>query len=555
MRQQLEGIESGYETLNQLLTTGCTYLPQSEREEEHQRLKRLADNVATLLKVHTEGPRQRFADAASQTQPRDPDWRGVSPGREAAGETESQGPTGREPGSEPAAEKQEETRSHVGHVCEESQTPKYGLDQTSLDSRVHRISDTTEAEEYKTYSATPDAFKSSRPGLGQAGTDTPLGMETPLLPQVDVKGLVSRFEKPTCPAPSEVPVGRQKNRVSPARQGAAQTESGADTGRKGQRSEKPKSVVTCVHTKANRPPVPPKSPVFLLLSGKHQQVDATLSSASLQDLTSAGAAREPGRSRQDSVSPAGHVALPPELRECADKPQAELRWGRAWFHAVDVTLDPNTAHPNLILSADRKQVRHGDTCWTQSYNSEQFDRCVSVLGAERFTGGKRYWEVEVGDKTGWALGVCRESANRKGKVSFTPENGYWAVWLKDGNYLACTSPETSLPVSARPSRVGIFLHCEASKVSFYNVTDGSQLFAFTDTFSGTLRPFFNPGLNAGGRNAAPLSICPVPSRAGGTLHPCGGHLRVHTGPSQGCPHGDGVKGRVGGEGASCQGHR
>ncbi|XP_044840182.1 E3 ubiquitin-protein ligase TRIM39-like [Mauremys mutica] len=180
---------------------------------------------------------------------------------------------------------------------------------------------------------------------------------------------------------------------------------------------------------------------------------------------------------------------------------------------VDVTLDPDTAHPDLILSEDRKRVRRGDKRQDLPNNPERFDRCVCVLGTEGFVGGRRYWEVEVGDKPEWDLGVCRESVSRKGRVTYTPGNGYWVVWLRGGEYKACTSLRTPLPVSVRPSRVGIFLDYEAGEVSFYNVTDRSHLFSFTDTFSGTLHPYFSPCPNAGGKNAAPLIICPVPTQA------------------------------------------
>ncbi|XP_059580862.1 E3 ubiquitin-protein ligase TRIM39-like, partial [Alligator mississippiensis] len=179
---------------------------------------------------------------------------------------------------------------------------------------------------------------------------------------------------------------------------------------------------------------------------------------------------------------------------------------------VDVTLDPGTAHPNLVLSEDRKCVRHGDTRQDLPDTPERFDTCPCVLGSEGITGGRRYWEVEVGDKTGWTLGVCRESVRRKGGVRLTPGDGYWVAWLQDGGYKACTSPMTPLPVHVRPRWVGVFLDYERGEVSFYNVTDRSHLFTFTDTFSGTLRPFFNPSLNAGGTNAAPLTLCPVPAQ-------------------------------------------
>ncbi|CAM4664907.1 unnamed protein product [Caretta caretta] len=201
------------------------------------------------------------------------------------------------------------------------------------------------------------------------------------------------------------------------------------------------------------------------------------------------------------------------------KLQAELRWRSTQIYSVDVTLDPDTANPWLVLSEDRKRVRHGDTRQDLPDKPERFDPCASVVGAEGFAGGRRYWEVGVGDKTRWTLGVCRESVSRKGESFLSPWNGYWAVRLRDGGYAALTDPLTPLPVSVRPGRVGIFLDYEAGEVSFYNVTDGSHLFTFTGTFFGTLRPYFCPGLNAGGTNAAPLIICPVQAPAGGNLGP------------------------------------
>ncbi|XP_025068451.1 E3 ubiquitin-protein ligase TRIM39-like [Alligator sinensis] len=130
-----------------------------------------------------------------------------------------------------------------------------------------------------------------------------------------------------------------------------------------------------------------------------------------------------------------------------------------------------------------------------------------TLGSEGFTGRRHYWEVEVGDKTGWDLGVCRESVRRKGKVRLRPGNGYWAVWLRDGGYEALTYPPTPLTVHVRPRWVGVFLDYKAGKVSFYNMTDKSHLFTFTDTFSGTLRPYFYTGYNV-----APLILCLVPAQ-------------------------------------------
>uniref|UniRef100_A0A8D2CTC8 Erythroblast membrane associated protein (Scianna blood group) n=1 Tax=Sciurus vulgaris TaxID=55149 RepID=A0A8D2CTC8_SCIVU len=175
---------------------------------------------------------------------------------------------------------------------------------------------------------------------------------------------------------------------------------------------------------------------------------------------------------------------------------------------VAVTLDPDTAHPKLILSEDLRCVKLGDRKQPVPDNPQRFDFVVSVLGSEYFTAGSHYWEVYVGDKTKWILGVCSESVSRKGKVTASPANGHWLLRQSRGNeYQALTSPQTSFRLKEPPRCVGIFLDYEAGLISFYNVTDKSHIFTFTDSFSGPLRPFFEPCLHDGGKNTAPLIIC------------------------------------------------
>ncbi|KFO74530.1 E3 ubiquitin-protein ligase TRIM39, partial [Cuculus canorus] len=176
---------------------------------------------------------------------------------------------------------------------------------------------------------------------------------------------------------------------------------------------------------------------------------------------------------------------------------------------VDVTLDPDTAHPELSLSEDRKSVRRGSKKLLLSLfeNPKRFGTVPAVLGSQVFFSGRSYWEVQVGDKPEWGLGLCRESASRKGNVFFSPNNGYWVLRLQNGvNYEALTSPVSPLTISVRPRRIGIFLDYEAGEISFYNVTDRSHIYTFTDKFSGNLQPLFFLGAFLGGRNAEPLVI-------------------------------------------------
>ncbi|XP_014652867.1 PREDICTED: erythroid membrane-associated protein [Ceratotherium simum simum] len=187
---------------------------------------------------------------------------------------------------------------------------------------------------------------------------------------------------------------------------------------------------------------------------------------------------------------------------------ANSGWRRARLHFVAVTLDPDTAHPKLILSDDRRCVKLGDRRQPVPESPQRFDFVVSVLGSEYFTAGCHYWEVYVGDKTKWILGVCSESVSRKGKVTASPANGHWLVRQSRRNeYEALTSPQTSFRLKEPPRCVGVFLDYEAGVISFYNVTDKSHIFTFTHTFSGPLHPFFEPCLHDEGKNTAPLIIC------------------------------------------------
>ncbi|XP_016117495.1 E3 ubiquitin-protein ligase TRIM39-like [Sinocyclocheilus grahami] len=191
------------------------------------------------------------------------------------------------------------------------------------------------------------------------------------------------------------------------------------------------------------------------------------------------------------------------------KETIELKWMQ--HYAVDVTLDPDTAHPKLILSDDGKQVRHGDIRQKLPDKPERFDTYISVLGKEGFSSGRFYFEVQVKGKTDWDLGVARESIDRKGDIPLTPSNGYWTVVLRNGDeYKACAGPSVSLSLRVKPQRVGVFVDYEEGLVSFYDVESRSHIYSFTaQSFTGKLYPYFSPYFNDGGKNSGPLIITAV----------------------------------------------
>ncbi|XP_033982693.1 zinc finger protein RFP-like [Trematomus bernacchii] len=188
----------------------------------------------------------------------------------------------------------------------------------------------------------------------------------------------------------------------------------------------------------------------------------------------------------------------------------EVELKRVQQYEVEVTLDPHTAHPNLILSDDGKQVKHGDVKKNLPDNPERFDHCSRVSGKKSFSSGRYYYEVQVKGKTGWILGVARESINRKGKITATPQDGCWIIWLRENEYTALAGPAVRLSLNSQPEKVGVFVDYEEGLVSFYDVDAAALIYSFNGCcFTEKLYPHFGPSLNYDGKNSSPLIISPV----------------------------------------------
>ncbi|XP_078251188.1 E3 ubiquitin-protein ligase TRIM39-like [Rhinoraja longicauda] len=158
---------------------------------------------------------------------------------------------------------------------------------------------------------------------------------------------------------------------------------------------------------------------------------------------------------------------------------------------VSVTLDVETAHPELEVSEDRKRMR-----WTRTRRSlpdtgKRFTGSECVLGSEGFISGRNYWEVEMAGSPGWCLGVAAESVERKREDELTPETGVWSISWWDDEFEADTDPPSRLPTRPIPGRVGVYLSYESGTVSFYDADTKSHLHTFTgNKFTEKLYPFF-----------------------------------------------------------------
>ncbi|XP_051258021.1 E3 ubiquitin-protein ligase TRIM21-like [Dicentrarchus labrax] len=189
----------------------------------------------------------------------------------------------------------------------------------------------------------------------------------------------------------------------------------------------------------------------------------------------------------------------------------EVELKRVQQYAVDVTLDPDTAQPWLILSDDGKQVKHGDVKKNLPDNPQRFDYCSCVLAKQSFSSRRFYYGVQVKGKTKWDLGVVRESINRKGMITLSPQDGYWTICLRNENeYKANADSPVCLSLQSQPEKVGVFVDYEEGLVSFYDVDAAALIYSFTGcSFTEKLYPYFCPCTNNKGKNSAPLIISPV----------------------------------------------
>ncbi|XP_017718019.1 PREDICTED: probable E3 ubiquitin-protein ligase TRIML1 isoform X1 [Rhinopithecus bieti] len=184
--------------------------------------------------------------------------------------------------------------------------------------------------------------------------------------------------------------------------------------------------------------------------------------------------------------------------------------------STEITLDPATANAYLVLSEDLKSVKYGGSRQQLPDNPERFDQSATVLGAQIFTSGRHYWEVEVGNKAEWEVGICKDSVSRKGNLPKPPGDLFSLIGLKIGDdySLWVSSPLKGQHVREPVCKVGVFLDYESGHIAFYNGTDESLIYSFPPaSFQEALRPIFSPCLPNEGTNTDPLTICSLNSRA------------------------------------------
>ncbi|KAL1272142.1 hypothetical protein QQF64_031158 [Cirrhinus molitorella] len=181
-------------------------------------------------------------------------------------------------------------------------------------------------------------------------------------------------------------------------------------------------------------------------------------------------------------------------------------------YAVEFTIDRRHIYPNLIISQDSKSIKDNSG---YKYTEEVFPYELCAFGAQKYSSGRHYWEVELAQKKlpkkYWLIGVMKNENQKqpKNKPALTPSNGFWFLCSEGENGIySNTDPLAKLSLTLRPERLGVLFDSDDGLLSFYNVKERKHLLTISSRFSGSVVPLFNPGV----RDLSQLTIlnCPKP---------------------------------------------
>ncbi|XP_047676337.1 E3 ubiquitin-protein ligase TRIM16-like isoform X2 [Tachysurus fulvidraco] len=139
-----------------------------------------------------------------------------------------------------------------------------------------------------------------------------------------------------------------------------------------------------------------------------------------------------------------------------------------------LTLDPNTAHPELILSEKNRVVTRSETQQRYSDHPERFNSWIQVLCKESVC-GRCYWEVERSGNV--FISVSYKDISRKGEGNecwFGYNSQSWSLWCSSSSVSFCHNIRTKLP-GPSSSRIGVYVDHSAGTLSFYSVSDTMRL--------------------------------------------------------------------------------
>ncbi|XP_067462901.1 tripartite motif-containing protein 16-like [Thunnus thynnus] len=148
-------------------------------------------------------------------------------------------------------------------------------------------------------------------------------------------------------------------------------------------------------------------------------------------------------------------------------------------YSCEITLDPNTANTQLLLSEGNRKATLKKEKQSYSSHPDRFTTCwQQVLSRESLT-GRCYWEVEWrGRGGGVRVAVAYKNISRAGDSNecvFGYNNKSWALDCDTDSYRFWFNKVKTRVSGPGSSRVGVYLDHRAGILSFYIVSETMTL--------------------------------------------------------------------------------
>ncbi|XP_016364888.1 E3 ubiquitin-protein ligase TRIM39-like [Sinocyclocheilus rhinocerous] len=145
---------------------------------------------------------------------------------------------------------------------------------------------------------------------------------------------------------------------------------------------------------------------------------------------------------------------------------------RVVLNPSEVTFNPETIHPNLVLSEDLKTVSFSAAKQPYPSRSQRFTSFFQALSSQSFVRGEHLWDFQA-EGCAWVLAVCYGELPRSGSGSGLESSaGSWCLMYCD-NLLRAYEKGKDTPLRRTPSlkRMEIRLSFSTGTLVFNSVSD------------------------------------------------------------------------------------